>query len=1228
MRIMRDPVQQPHFARVADFQPVYYADGRLDLFLFQLERPGRDGRLVRLTQAVKFLQVTELKKHYRDLRSFLEHQDDVVSTMYDPGHGRGRMYGLYSLSNILGPTRHGLLQMYGVRGFGHNPDEAVQRARRDAAALRNVLFGKYRQIVVQDLPGDLALDYYAHLERCQNLGVVLGQPIPKHTAGLGNMGDNPLQATEDQQEEMEVMAVACADVPFQLMCWINPMSFDQVNELLVRTAEEERTWASRVRETTNVSGTIMIPLMFANFFSAMSDKMHVVGATDQASYQHNLTSAQLTGREALLHIQDGQVHQADHATFVQSQDAAIHTVEARTEAGHETVHDHVASTEHLEQDSALGWSTKTQSTLHERGTVTLAQTDQVQHQDQLHTQGVEDQTLTASEHVQDTYGQTEHYRDDYQRGETGQRSEHGSFHEAGSFTQSGVSSQASQVTTAEQWSGGQRVEARDTGTAQNWGDAARNDQQTYQGGEATTGHQAGSSFENVQGSGGREVTGAEASRGVEARDTVRGGGQIDLGIVAGRTVEGSQVGRAVDTASDQHYSLGEARAADTTLDTQGQTTVAGNRDTQVASQYDNVDQHVAVGQRTEAGAGQRATVTTVAQGGSYSQAGSFSRGGSFSRNFGYSEQAAGWQEGDVAKSGVRTDDVVRENVQHVDRATETTYDGQRSQVLDQVQQFERVTAASRVEKGSTVSHLTQLTVRDLDQLRETDFARQTDLASAAQVRTAVSGQGDATLDRSVQTVTADQTLAVREQDGPVQNQVIARAVGAAETDAVTIRQGVTQSGLGYAMLAAGSSRQIYNADVDLVAQLLEMQRRRLQGALDTGLFLAHTYLGAYNSTDLHTVARAIVAALREENTVVPLRVETTPADDADLRDHLIALEPCSRLDALGPWYVESHGEYLTANDLAALTHPLRTDGHGGINTTIEAIPTTAAVIHGLRGPVCLGEQIAPATGRDSSEDYRLPMSQLQHLLCIGRTGSGKSNTVMLAVRDAMNQARQRVQGRSVPEAGITIFDPKGSWRRVLALLDHPDEAHLYTLHSPHWRTFFFNPLRIPSPYITPDTWASAVAQRWAIANATGNLGARVLKTAIMDLYRAQGVYDPATGTAHWEASRHLRMPHLYDRLKDMLDDMTGGKGKRGGGDITVGVLRRILEKMQPFTPEEGGDVYHVFSVQEGVTIEQIMAERQLTIIEGGGTVTADDAIKMFVYSLLTAACFYHALGRF
>ncbi len=425
------------------------------------------------------------------------------------------------------------------------------------------------------------------------------------------------------------------------------------------------------------------------------------------------------------------------------------------------------------------------------------------------------------------------------------------------------------------------------------------------------------------------------------------------------------------------------------------------------------------------------------------------------------------------------------------------------------------------------------------------------------------------------------------------------------------------------------SRQILDAQRDLVAQLLDQQVRRLNAGLDTGLFLTQVTLLAPDAPRLERLAAASVAAMREENVVVPVAVRP---GDAALWQRAVALDLDPRPEEAGPFDALRHAQTLTSNELAALVHPIRISD-GTISASLDAWPADLSRRR-TRGEVAVGEVLDVNLQPDPQNVHRLGAGELMHAVIVGDSGSGKSNSALWLVSQVVNTLRQDAQGvplpapisgpiaplalGGVPRIGVTVFDPTGEWRK-LGKLVRPQDFRFYSLTDPQTYPLRFNPLRIPSPYIDPAKWAAALAKHWLLAYPAGATGFNQLKGAVLDTYRGAGVIA-ADGSVRVERSANLSMADLHRALTERLDRLRTDRSD----NITAGVVKRIADKLEEFLP---GGVYHrAFGQPGGTTVAEWTAPDKATVLTG--KFGDDGPLKQFIIGLMVSGIYQHADERY
>lgn len=1324
------PAVGPHETQRLNFSTVMdERGGRLRAYLFDLVELDTDGSTgfttgrrgpqpFRFYQAVSLLRVHEIKKHYRQLKSLEELADDVVSTCYDPGDGDGRIFGVYALGNVLEP-RVGLMQMYGARGFGTTPEEAVRNAERDAQTLQSLLEGKFRQMVLKPLTVDEGQVFYDHLNRLGNVAVVQGIPVRRVPEGHTSSDFKTRYDAQQQYEQLEVIAAALANVPFQMMTWFDPLTFEEVTWMVSVTAQELSKWASEIKgsKSISLSAAIQSPLHpSAEYLETLGRE---IGGSRVASAEHaqqladlrRLRQEQLATESNLQRHSEMDYSRNDH--IVTDEAAVLH------EEG--TSHLEEAGREKLDRQSDLAWSSNIGRSVAESGVMRVSGTraqaqrgytaegqrvsETEQAREDVHVES--DAAFARQTHTEESIHEQQVGRehrdmvDRYAWGESYSGQESGALN--GVRTAAG-SSFDQQVATRE---GNTSFAASEQGLRFEDTASRRHDQTAGDGTQLTSYSEHSTETQlgerNFEGAN----TGTSRYNGVERVDVETGrtihestpdgqpnhtyqvehdqgkGYQVSpqaFGIGFNGQSEGVNIRDDYEVRDTHLQHNSEGQITETTVgggdiertgqgwetyDASGERDVAGyGRQYQMHEGQQRVvsDGHSEVG-HTQFGSGERSVSermdTTVQRNWGSQEA----YGDAWSRSYGGTRGAAGARTdsidmsfarethtGRVTDAGMvgteqRMEDIARDMVREseTERGIERGWQTGIGEQELSTRQWTGVTNQSISETGHTVSRLQQLTnwQKTVDQAFTRDVAsqRHSDLVSQAE------GNAIENLGARENTAAESRAMGHEYSDASVDGQRQLLNLVDGFTQGSRLTSGFRMGSAPFMTASMGRSMQTYDAEKDLIVQLLGKQLERLKMGQDTGMFHTNWWIATYGDEDMEKVSRAVVSAMREENVVSPIQVRTfaDPERQVDLIQHMRNMHPCPEREQVGLWQLGVTSELLTSNDLGAIVHPLRVDGHGGVSTTVEALPAGLRVPADMRGETCWGHVISPTTGRVTDNQFRVSGEMLMHLTCVGGSGSGKSNGAQVILSEIVNTLRVDEQGNQIPvqerqlpgdrwalrggpksarpQLGATVFDPGGDWRKLLNMVD-PRDCSFYSLTNPHFRPLYINPLRIPSPYIRPARWAELVAKRWALSYATGATGYHAIKAAILALYRQHGVYDPKTGHVDLEASGNVRMHHLYDYLSAAREDKSQHRSKQ---DISVGVIDRILEKLEAFTPEMAGEEYMMYDAHEGTTVEVWMPENHLTILEGA---FEDDNLKSFVIGLMAHACFLHARGRY
>lgn len=1101
-----------------------------------------------------------LRRPARQLRSHLDLTDDVVSTLYDP-QGQANATAIYSLANV--PER-GLMQLYGGRAVAASQDAAVAQAERASARLLTALRGRYRQSVINPLTTEEATAYYRHLLACACTAAFLGQPVRRMTgAAVGSDGVGQL-VTADAQEQLETIVAGLEDAPFVLQTILEPYSALDIRTLLERTAQELSRFASLVKGSEGLTislspGTLVTPVS-----GVLRQETHSTGIShveQRAALEeqaHRLEAEQAHGQTGWERQQQSQEQFQGHTDTAYAAGAHVD----------EHVSEHETARVALERDYAEQYQAHREYSGAEHGVV--------------HDTTQRAATQTGTRHT-DT-------------GEQGTLHAHDSSDESTSGYRSGSGSRAE----SEAYSFGE--------SATYGGSYHESTQRTFAGGGA---EQSGAHYQSAEYSAGTQ--GSEQQYARRGESDVQGAG-AQMQTVAEKTVEGEARGGAMvpifgGAQVRGSESTGE-RGALTESRQQERLTAAG----ETTAQEHTTGAEVGGGARTQDSEYQRSGQEQ--SGGDQSWSGSEYRsgGGTRSSNTAYSYGESYTDQHHTERDSART---WESRVAQDAAWRQTTQDRAAG-----VQTYDRAVSGVMDESGSRAGHLSQVdaTVADRDLTRATD-RREAGWRSedqSGQVARQQTESGDLTM-RQAQL--AESESYSRRAAGSVSGETGSFA----GTGTTTVRgfTGPTGGGI-YAGLAV--TRQTLDAQREIIARTLEQQKERLRIGLDTGFFRCQTVLMTPDEWLLERLAGAALAAWREEDVVIPAFVR---AGDELLWQHALhfSLDPRPSGSVFGDLL---HGQGLTTNEIAPLVHPVRVEGRGGVSTTQRPWPAILGMTN-QPGEVELGRQISPTTGQTTDCIYRLARNDLLHLVAVGASGSGKSNSALWTISQMLNRWREdpatgqpqpvpttggwhTVVPDGRPAVGVTVLDPTGEWRRLAQFVLN-DEFHFYSLTNPHFHGLGFNPVAIPSPYITPAAWISILSKRWALAYATGGGGVALLRRVLRELYTAHAVFT------HPEYSQRLTLSEVYAQGQQVLAELLK---LRQVDSISPGILKRILDKMEEFLP--GGIHYAAFGQPGYAPVEQWLWPYGVTVIEGD--FGDDEQLKLFIIGLLGMAMYQHAAGLY
>ena len=1153
-----------------------------------------------------------LRREQRVRRSHLELTDDVISTLYDP-RDAGAISAIYSLANV---QYQGLFQLYGGRAVARQPAAAVRRAERASARLISALKGRFRKSIISPLDVQEANAYYRHLLTCKRTAAVLGHPTRRLTgAGVTGNGVGQLIAA-DAQEQLEVIAAGLEDVPFAIQTILAPYAALEITTLLKRTADELSRFASLINGGENINlsispGALLTPVHAVVRQDVRSTGISRVERRDVLEAQARELAAS-RGRGKTSWDREAERHEAYTAHTDTQYAAGAHIAEQISE--------HEEAEIQLERDYEDHYRLQKVFAGTEEATVASEAETQVsqqgarQQESETQSQAHESGQLTAHETADTAVTGN--------RGASGHRSGAGNRSGVAQYAVSGATRTVEQTTyehdqqrsAAQQWdesvnrdghSEQQQIQTEiSTGEREQSYGGQQQETRTEQR-EASYDHQAEQFGESERAT---ETTGGGASARiipiVEAEHTQEVQHTGETGQTRETGTQGSQqTAQREQTQSGQRNS--EYESLDRTVGTE-QTFQESDQDSYGARSED-VDQST---QGTETAT----TVSTTSGGGTRRTREAYS----YHENYQYDESY--YDRSHLERDSQRNweSDVARQ----VSQQRQSEWEQETQEQAQGVRRTMKAYSGTYEEAGVRRGQLSQHDIRVTDKQLTRETARQ----ESGWRREDQQGQRSQWQTESGEMEMEQKRLAEADVYQRAQANTVSGETGSFAGQSRTTTRGYAgPSGAGL-FVGLGTSRQVKDTWRELLAALLAQQQERLVQGRNGGFFHNQTVLMAPDDLILERLSGAAIAAWREDSVVAPIAVRP---GDPTLWDCAAKFLLDTRREQ-NPIHPYAFRQSMTSNEVATMVHPIRIEGKGG---TTSALPGWPDILGLDRSPGELefGHQISPATDQTTDLALRVAARDLMHILIVGASGSGKSNSALHIVGQILNRLRENAPGQrlpvpltggmhvGVPESGrpamgVTVLDPTGEWRRLAHLVLNT-EFRFHSLTDPATFHLGFNPVAIPSPYIRPKDWISAFAKRWAMAYATGATGVSLMRKSLRRLYDAHAVF------AHPERSQRLTMVDLHEHATEVFVEM---KRNRQIDNISPGVLKRILDKLEEFQP--GGLHHEAFGRAGKAQVADWLWPHGVTVVEGD--FGDDEMLKAFIIGLLGMATYQHAAGKY
>lgn len=167
---------------------------------------------------------------------------------------------------------------------------------------------------------------------------------------------------------------------------------------------------------------------------------------------------------------------------------------------------------------------------------------------------------------------------------------------------------------------------------------------------------------------------------------------------------------------------------------------------------------------------------------------------------------------------------------------------------------------------------------------------------------------------------------------------------------------------------------------------------------------------------------------------------------------------------------------------------------------------------------------------------------LRHVLVVGSTGSGKTNTIFLLIRHFLRCGKP-----------FLVFDWKRNYRDLLCTLEAREKQILTFTVGRELCPFHFNPL-IPPKGTSPSVWLSKLIEIMCHAYFLGEGVIYVLSRAIHSVYRDFGVYE---SSGCWPTFRNI-LYYLENYKSKGRETQWLASSLRAVATLCFGEMNRIL----------------------------------------------------------------------
>lgn len=263
----------------------------LQYLCYQLEvmNPST-GEIYRFYKAIKFARVIRLPADAKQSKSFMDMQQDVLTTVYENNYNF-----ITVIANIIKPEPLGLLYLYGVQGVDLNLDRAKKKAHDNFTGFIAAMQGTYRVLELKCIEAKETEWLREKMYNMDYLTMVRGIPhANKAGEDAGNKGIGNKNLNPDSEGTLEEMIEGMADYEYVIEILSTNVYMDTLQNWQIRSQQDMTAWNDKLQGQSSLSFNLSIPMMYmANASQSQGwSKAYTDGTTVSSAQGESFTTSQ------------------------------------------------------------------------------------------------------------------------------------------------------------------------------------------------------------------------------------------------------------------------------------------------------------------------------------------------------------------------------------------------------------------------------------------------------------------------------------------------------------------------------------------------------------------------------------------------------------------------------------------------------------------------------------------------------------------------------------------------------------------------------------------------------------------------------------------------------------------------------------------------------------------------------------------------------------------------